>query len=163
MPTVVANCRRQFSPVVVILNRRCRNPDFCFANFACSTTVRDRPVFKMPGASVQAPAAPAPAPATASPTPASRKTSLAPERKYKCQFCARAFSRSEHRSRHERSRTYFSTISYAAQLALRSWDRSAGLLYLMLHGMMLRKLLLHTEIHLLTENLQTQRSDLSSA
>ncbi|KAM0334051.1 hypothetical protein ACHAQA_001071 [Verticillium albo-atrum] len=37
--------------------------------------------------------------------PASRKASLAPERKYKCQFCARAFSRSEHRSRHERSHT----------------------------------------------------------
>ena len=28
----------------------------------------------------------------------------APEKKYKCQFCNRAFSRSEHRSRHERSR-----------------------------------------------------------
>lgn len=35
-----------------------------------------------------------------------RKSSLAPEKKYKCQFCNRAFSRSEHRSRHERSRTY---------------------------------------------------------
>jgi uncharacterized Zn-finger protein len=33
-----------------------------------------------------------------------RKSSLAPEKKYKCQFCNRAFSRSEHRSRHERSR-----------------------------------------------------------
>ncbi|KUI65093.1 Transcriptional regulator [Cytospora mali] len=55
----------------------------------------------MPGASVAA----VPAPANASSTPASRKTSLAPERKYKCQFCARAFSRSEHRSRHERSHT----------------------------------------------------------
>lgn len=32
-----------------------------------------------------------------------KKTS-APEKKYKCQFCNRAFSRSEHRSRHERSR-----------------------------------------------------------
>ncbi|KAI1180252.1 C2H2 finger domain protein [Nemania sp. FL0916] len=43
---------------------------------------------------------------TAAPTPVARKTSLAPpERKYKCQFCARAFSRSEHRSRHERSHT----------------------------------------------------------
>lgn len=30
---------------------------------------------------------------------------MAPERKYKCQFCHRAFSRSEHRSRHERSHT----------------------------------------------------------
>ncbi|KAH8599830.1 fungal-specific transcription factor domain-containing protein [Bisporella sp. PMI_857] len=34
-----------------------------------------------------------------------RKSSLAPEKKYKCQFCNRAFSRSEHRSRHERSHT----------------------------------------------------------
>ncbi|GAB7347082.1 hypothetical protein MBLNU459_g3213t1 [Dothideomycetes sp. NU459] len=40
----------------------------------------------------------------ASPT-ASRKSSVAPEKKYKCQFCNRAFSRSEHRSRHERSHT----------------------------------------------------------
>ncbi|KAI0879667.1 hypothetical protein GGS24DRAFT_438272 [Hypoxylon argillaceum] len=54
----------------------------------------------MPGASV------AVLPTSASSTPAARKTSLAqPERKYKCQFCARAFSRSEHRSRHERSHT----------------------------------------------------------
>ncbi|KAI5863215.1 hypothetical protein GGS23DRAFT_605250 [Durotheca rogersii] len=54
----------------------------------------------MPGASV------AVLPTSASSTPASRKTSLAqPERKYKCQFCNRAFSRSEHRSRHERSHT----------------------------------------------------------
>lgn len=42
------------------------------------------------------------APGTASNSPA-KKTS-APEKKYKCQFCNRAFSRSEHRSRHERSR-----------------------------------------------------------
>lgn len=55
----------------------------------------------MPGASV------AVLPASASSTPGSRKASLVPERKYKCQFCNRAFSRSEHRSRHERSRTYF--------------------------------------------------------
>ncbi|EPE35599.1 C2H2 and C2HC zinc finger [Glarea lozoyensis ATCC 20868] len=34
-----------------------------------------------------------------------RKSSIAPEKKYKCQFCNRAFSRSEHRSRHERSHT----------------------------------------------------------
>ncbi|KAJ0284521.1 hypothetical protein Brms1b_005322 [Colletotrichum noveboracense] len=53
----------------------------------------------MPGASV------AVLPTSASSTPASRKASLAPERKYKCQFCNRAFSRSEHRSRHERSHT----------------------------------------------------------
>ncbi|KAL1969717.1 hypothetical protein VTN77DRAFT_8270 [Rasamsonia byssochlamydoides] len=42
-------------------------------------------------------------PAAASNSPA-KKTS-APEKKYKCQFCNRAFSRSEHRSRHERSHT----------------------------------------------------------
>ncbi|KAI1505517.1 hypothetical protein F5X99DRAFT_415948 [Biscogniauxia marginata] len=54
----------------------------------------------MPGASV------AVLPTAASATPVPRKTSLAqPERKYKCQFCNRAFSRSEHRSRHERSHT----------------------------------------------------------
>ncbi|KAI1106881.1 fungal-specific transcription factor domain-containing protein [Jackrogersella minutella] len=55
----------------------------------------------MPGANV------AVLPTTsASSTPATRKPSLAqPERKYKCQFCNRAFSRSEHRSRHERSHT----------------------------------------------------------
>lgn len=51
---------------------------------------------------------------------ASRKTSTngaAPEKekekRYKCQFCHRAFSRSEHRSRHERSRK-----SKAAAVAL---------------------------------------------
>ncbi|KAK3902782.1 transcriptional regulator form adherence 5 [Staphylotrichum tortipilum] len=53
----------------------------------------------MPGASV------AVMPSSAASTPVTRKTSLAPERKYKCQFCNRAFSRSEHRSRHERSHT----------------------------------------------------------
>ncbi|KAJ1337483.1 DNA binding [Microdochium nivale] len=54
----------------------------------------------MPGANV----AVMPTPSTDSSTP--RKTSLSqPERKYKCQFCNRAFSRSEHRSRHERSHT----------------------------------------------------------
>jgi len=55
--------------------------------------------------------------ATASPAPADlsedasstaassvKDHNLGPERKYKCQFCNRAFSRSEHRSRHERSR-----------------------------------------------------------
>ncbi|GAM86406.1 hypothetical protein ANO11243_044200 [Dothideomycetidae sp. 11243] len=36
---------------------------------------------------------------------ASKKAAGAPEKKYKCQFCNRAFSRSEHRSRHERSHT----------------------------------------------------------
>ncbi|KAI1331209.1 hypothetical protein F5Y16DRAFT_295817 [Xylariaceae sp. FL0255] len=45
-------------------------------------------------------------PTSASSTPVQRKASATqPERKYKCQFCARAFSRSEHRSRHERSHT----------------------------------------------------------
>ncbi|KAK5663977.1 hypothetical protein OQA88_189 [Cercophora sp. LCS_1] len=44
-------------------------------------------------------------PSSATSTPTSRKASLVPERKYKCQFCNRAFSRSEHRSRHERSHT----------------------------------------------------------
>ncbi|KAI1374621.1 fungal-specific transcription factor domain-containing protein [Hypoxylon crocopeplum] len=54
----------------------------------------------MPGASV------AVLPTAAASTPVPRKPSLAqPERKYKCQFCNRAFSRSEHRSRHERSHT----------------------------------------------------------
>ncbi|GES60086.1 C2H2 finger domain protein [Aspergillus terreus] len=43
------------------------------------------------------------APSQATNSPA-KKTS-APEKKYKCQFCNRAFSRSEHRSRHERSHT----------------------------------------------------------
>ena len=33
------------------------------------------------------------------------------ERKYKCTYCARAFSRSEHRSRHERSRKFFRFLS----------------------------------------------------
>ncbi|KAI4160388.1 MAG: hypothetical protein LQ342_005799 [Letrouitia transgressa] len=48
---------------------------------------------------------PVAAPSSSSvPTP-SRKTPGAPEKKYKCQFCNRAFSRSEHRSRHERSHT----------------------------------------------------------
>ncbi|KAF2762858.1 hypothetical protein EJ05DRAFT_433609 [Pseudovirgaria hyperparasitica] len=43
---------------------------------------------------------------TASSSPATaRKPASAPEKKYKCQFCNRAFSRSEHRSRHERSHT----------------------------------------------------------
>jgi uncharacterized Zn-finger protein len=37
-------------------------------------------------------------------TPAAARKTGVPEKKYKCQFCNRAFSRSEHRSRHERSR-----------------------------------------------------------
>ena len=48
----------------------------------------------MPPAGTAAASAPAPA----------KKTPGVPEKKYKCQFCSRAFSRSEHRSRHERSR-----------------------------------------------------------
>ncbi|KAF2272687.1 uncharacterized protein EI97DRAFT_203057 [Westerdykella ornata] len=40
-----------------------------------------------------------------SPATTTRKSGSAPEKKYKCQFCNRAFSRSEHRSRHERSHT----------------------------------------------------------
>ncbi|KAL1956446.1 hypothetical protein VTO42DRAFT_7333 [Malbranchea cinnamomea] len=46
----------------------------------------------------------APATSSSSSTPAKKATNP-PERKYKCQFCNRAFSRSEHRSRHERSHT----------------------------------------------------------
>ncbi|PGH02017.1 hypothetical protein AJ79_07755 [Helicocarpus griseus UAMH5409] len=46
------------------------------------------------------------APATSSSSnPPAKKATAAPEKKYKCQFCNRAFSRSEHRSRHERSHT----------------------------------------------------------
>lgn len=52
--------------------------------------------------------APNAAPASNSPA---KKTS-APEKKYKCQFCNRAFSRSEHRSRHERSRKSLSSPYY---------------------------------------------------
>ncbi|KAJ5710125.1 hypothetical protein N7493_009717 [Penicillium malachiteum] len=56
------------------------------------------------------------APGTASNSPA-KKTS-APEKKYKCQFCNRAFSRSEHRSRHERSPHSFVVIFYCAMIEL---------------------------------------------
>ncbi|KAI9676757.1 MAG: hypothetical protein M1829_002852 [Trizodia sp. TS-e1964] len=38
-------------------------------------------------------------------TSGARKSGLAPERKYSCQYCNHSFSRSEHRSRHERSHT----------------------------------------------------------
>ena len=54
----------------------------------------------MPAAAVAAPTA------ASSPSSSGRKANLAPEKKYKCQFCNRAFSRSEHRSRHERSRKF---------------------------------------------------------
>ncbi|KAK7559410.1 fungal-specific transcription factor domain-containing protein [Phyllosticta paracitricarpa] len=43
--------------------------------------------------------------ASGSPSTGARKPQSQPEKKYKCQFCNRAFSRSEHRSRHERSHT----------------------------------------------------------
>ncbi|KAG8530280.1 uncharacterized protein KY384_004781 [Bacidia gigantensis] len=47
-----------------------------------------------------------PAVAGASPPDASpKKPTSTPDRKYKCSYCNRAFSRSEHRSRHERSHT----------------------------------------------------------
>ncbi|KAL2402576.1 hypothetical protein ABEF93_001393 [Exophiala dermatitidis] len=42
---------------------------------------------------------------TAVTTATPKKPASAPEKKYKCQYCNRAFSRSEHRSRHERSHT----------------------------------------------------------
>ena len=55
---------------------------------------------------------PAAATATASvaPVPKPAKPQHVPDKKYKCQFCARAFSRSEHRSRHERSRKLIRAI-----------------------------------------------------
>lgn len=46
-------------------------------------------------------------------TQSTRKAPLVQERKYKCAYCARAFSRSEHRSRHERSRMLFISIGSA--------------------------------------------------
>ncbi|KAJ5894595.1 hypothetical protein N7495_006286 [Penicillium taxi] len=45
------------------------------------------------------------APAASGTANSPAKKASAPEKKYKCQFCNRAFSRSEHRSRHERSHT----------------------------------------------------------
>lgn len=57
-------------------------------------------------------AAAAAATATASVAQVSKpaKPQHIPDKKYKCQFCARAFSRSEHRSRHERSRKCHRTL-----------------------------------------------------
>ena len=52
-------------------------------------------------------AATAPAASSTTSKTAAQKTI---ERKYKCTYCARAFSRSEHRSRHERSRRFFRTL-----------------------------------------------------
>lgn len=53
-----------------------------------------------------------PAAATAPPASSTAKNGAQKpiERKYKCTYCARAFSRSEHRSRHERSRKLFRTL-----------------------------------------------------
>ncbi len=56
-------------------------------------------------------AATATSPTASAPTP-NRKASVVPEKKYKCQFCNRAFSRSEHRSRHERSRKFLRALVY---------------------------------------------------
>ncbi|KAF2004190.1 hypothetical protein P154DRAFT_572226 [Amniculicola lignicola CBS 123094] len=60
---------------------------------------RCTPVELMPSAAAMTLVSASSSPATA------RKSGSAPEKKYKCQFCNRAFSRSEHRSRHERSHT----------------------------------------------------------
>ena len=57
------------------------------------------------------PAAAASTAAASSSTP-TKKSSTAPEKKYKCQYCSRAFSRSEHRSRHERSRKFSHPLVY---------------------------------------------------
>ena len=58
----------------------------------------------MPAAAMTVLPAAASGSATAATIATSRKSNATPEKKYKCQFCNRAFSRSEHRSRHERSR-----------------------------------------------------------
>ena len=53
------------------------------------------------------------APASAvAPVAKPAKPQHVPDKKYKCQFCARAFSRSEHRSRHERSRKCIPTFFF---------------------------------------------------
>ena len=66
--------------------------------FTRGILVDDSIVFAMPAAAT----------ATASVAPVAKpaKPQHVPDKKYKCQFCARAFSRSEHRSRHERSRKF---------------------------------------------------------
>jgi hypothetical protein len=63
-------------------------------------------------------------PSTSTATP--RKAVSAPEKKYKCQFCNRAFSRSEHRSRHERSRklNYFLLLRGASRQKSRTEGQS---------------------------------------
>ena len=52
------------------------------------------------------PSASAATPATGRKASAAGGETKEKEKRYKCQFCNRAFSRSEHRSRHERSRKY---------------------------------------------------------
>ena len=54
-----------------------------------------------------------------------KATGAAPEKKYKCQFCNRAFSRSEHRSRHERSRKSFE-FSFDDRMLLHETRRSGA-------------------------------------
>lgn len=51
----------------------------------------------------------------ASPTTA-KKPALAPEKKYICVHCGRGFSRSEHRSRHERSRELYLYLILLSQI-----------------------------------------------
>ena len=70
--------------------------------FTRGILVDDSIVFAMPAAAT----------ATASVAPVAKpvKPQHVPDKKYKCQFCARAFSRSEHRSRHERSRKFIRTF-----------------------------------------------------
>jgi hypothetical protein len=62
-------------------------------------------------------------PSTSTSTP--RKAVSAPEKKYKCQFCNRAFSRSEHRSRHERSRKSKFLLMRGAAVESRTEGQSA--------------------------------------
>ena len=63
----------------------------------------------MPAAAAASTAAASTSTSTSTPT---KKSSTAPEKKYKCQYCSRAFSRSEHRSRHERSRKFSHPLVY---------------------------------------------------
>lgn len=68
-----------------------------------------------------------PAAATAPPASSSTPKSVAQkpiERKYKCTYCARAFSRSEHRSRHERSRKFFRLLSPVNGGVVPWWGRA---------------------------------------
>ncbi|KAK0845474.1 hypothetical protein LTS02_015280 [Friedmanniomyces endolithicus] len=53
----------------------------------------------------QGTAAPALSPTSGRKASSAAEPGTGKEKRYKCQFCARAFSRSEHRSRHERSHT----------------------------------------------------------